>query len=122
MEIRPTVRATHPPAARLESIGWSSLSEREPMNQRGGGGCPKTQLIHQPKPDNTVQCHKCVLEADLLSFLVSSAGIADRNLIDSPGRLTLLGDLGSDFRFEAKSIGLEFQPCQHLPAENLVAR
>src|SRR5271165_2327205 len=84
-------------------------------------GLGLTSSVTQPVADDAVQRAEGVLQADLLAFLVSAAGIADRYLVDAPRRRLALGDLGRDLRLEAEAVRLQVQLGQHLAAKDLVA-
>ena len=111
-------------SVRIECAGLARLSgqssQRRPLTRAAKRGVP----IELPVAQDAVEGAEGVLQADLLAFLVGAAGVADGDLVDAPGRVPLLGDLGGDLRLEAEAVGLELdalrgprggRPCSRSP-------
>src|SRR6202035_2702151 len=73
------------------------------------------QIISQDAPE----CGDAVFPGNLLTLRVGAAGIRNGNFVDPP---VSLGDFGSEFRFEAEAIRLEFDILQNFAAKNFVTR
>src|SRR5262245_66115752 len=88
-----------------------------------GGSAPddrSSSSAEEPVADDAGQGGEGVLEADLLALLVGAAGVADRHLVDAPGRPPP-GHLGRHLRLEPEPVGAEPEPLEDLAAEELVA-
>src|SRR3977135_565757 len=69
--------------------------------------------------EQAIKGSEAVLPANLLSFLVGPAPVADADFVDAQAAL---GNLYRDFRFEAKAVFLDGNGLQNLATENFVAR
>src|SRR6476469_8598473 len=85
---------------------------------RGAKPRAASRSVRGPVPDDAVQGVEGVLQADLLPLLVGPPGVADRDLVNAPGRAAP-GDLGRHLRLEAEPVGAQLHPLDHLAAEQL---
>src|SRR5436190_14491838 len=87
------------------------------------GSHSRKRLIHEPVADDADERAEGVFQADLLTFLVGAAGVADRHLVDAPGRPArpAARDLGRDLRLEAAAVAAQLPALQPLAPDDLVA-
>src|SRR5438445_10613379 len=80
-----------------------------------------TRLVKQPEAENAVEGIEGVAQSDLLALFVSTAGVADVDLVNAPGGVAPPGDLRGDLRLEAKAVRFQPEAAQYLTPEDLVA-